>query len=111
MKKLFLVLALVATYGVSMAMSSSNVNTVDNAEIAIVADVNDSEVVAPEGEKEKAATTETKAAKSEGCAGTKTAATSTAKSEGCGGTAKAADCSGDKTKTASTTTTSKKGSK
>jgi len=87
MKKVFLVLALVATYGVSMAMSGSNVISVNNDQVTIVADVNNSDVVAPENEKEKekATTKEAKTtkseAKSEGCA--------TAKSEGCGEKAKA----------------------
>lgn len=100
MKKVFLVLALVAAYGVSMAMSGSNVITVDNMQTVVVADMNDNNVVAPETEKEKekAAKKEAKAAKSEGCAGEKSAA----KSEGCAGeksAAKSEGC-GDKTKTA-----------
>ncbi len=102
MKKVFLVLALVATYGVSMAMSGSSVMIADNNQVTIVADVVDNNITAPEGEKEKAKTKEAKAAKSEGCATAKTAAKSegcaTAKSEGCA-TAKTA-CCGDKSKTA-----------
>jgi hypothetical protein len=98
MKKVFLVLALVAVYGVSMAMSGSNVITVDNMQTVVVADMNDNNVVAPEPEKEKASKKEAKAAKSEGCAGEKSAA----KSEGCAGeksAAKSEGC-GDKAKTA-----------
>jgi hypothetical protein len=98
MKKVFLVLALVAAYGVSMAMSGSNVFTVDNMQTVIVADMDDNNVVAAENEKEKADKKEAKAAKSEGCAGEKSAA----KSEGCAGeksAAKSEGC-GDKSKTA-----------
>ena len=102
MKKVFLVFALVAAYGVSMAMSGSNVVTVNNDQVTIVADMDDNNVTAPEGEKEKAKTKEAKAAKSEGCATAKSEGCATAKteakSEGCA-TAKSADC-GDKTKTA-----------
>jgi len=110
MKKVFLVLALVATYGVSIAMSGSDVITVGNSQVTIVADMNDNNVTATEGEKEKAKTADAKAAKADGCGGEKSAAKadgcggekSAAKADGCGGeksTAKA-DC-GDKTKTAS----------
>ncbi|KAF0237636.1 MAG: hypothetical protein FD181_1693 [Prolixibacteraceae bacterium] len=100
MKKVFLVLALVAVYGVSMAMSGSNVITVDNMQTVIVADMNGNNSVAPDSEKENAKATkkEAKAAKSEGCAGEKSAA----KSEGCAGeksAAKSEGC-GDKAKTA-----------
>ena len=98
MKKVFLVFALVAAYGVSMAMSGSDVITVDDLQVTIVADM-DNNVAAPEGEKakEKAKTAEAKAAKADGCSGEKTAA----KADGCSGekTAAKADC-GDKTKTA-----------
>ncbi len=94
MKKVFLVLALVAVYGVSMAMPVSSVATANIDQVTVVADMNDNNITAPEGEKEKAKTKEAKAAKSEGCATAKTAA----KGEGCA-TAKSADC-GDKTKTA-----------
>ena len=100
MKKVFLVLALVAAYGVSMATSGSNVITVDNMQTVIVADMNDNNVMAPETEKEKekASKKEAKAAKSEGCAGEKSAA----KSEGCAGekSASKSEGCGDKTKTA-----------
>jgi len=97
MKKVFLVLALVAVYGVSMAMSGSSAVNVANSQTTIVADMSDNNVAAPEGEKEKekAKGTETKAAKSEGCGGEKSAA----KSEGCS-TAKSEGC-GDKSKSAS----------
>lgn len=99
MKKVFLVLALVAAYGVSMAMSSSNVVTVDEMQVTIVADMDDNNVIAPEGEKEKekketakAKTADAKAkpadakAKGEGCG--------TAKSEGCSGKAEKSACGG-----------------
>jgi len=95
MKKVFLVLALVATYGVSIAMSGSNVVTMTNSQTTIVADMGDNNVVAPENEKEKEKAKDAKAttseAKSEGCG--------TAKSEGCG-SAKSGGC-GDKAKSAS----------
>ena len=102
MKKVFLVLALVAVYGVSMAMPVSSVATANIDQVTVVADLNDNNVTAPEGEKEKAKTKEAKAAKSEGCATAKSEGCATAKTaakgEGCA-TAKSADC-GDKTKTA-----------
>ncbi len=94
MKKVLFVLAFVAVYGVSMAMTSNTqVVSVDQT-ISVVADV-DNSIDTPEGEKEKekkAAKTEAKAetkAKGEGCSGTK------AKSEGCAGekSAKKSDCS------------------
>jgi len=100
MKKVFLVLALVAAYGVSIAMSGSNVITVDNNQVTIVADMDDNNAVAPKSEKEETKTKEAKQAKSEGCATAKSEGCATAKSEGCA-TAKAAGC-GEKTKTAST---------
>jgi hypothetical protein len=111
MKKVFLVFALVAAYGVSMAMSGSDVITVDDLQVTIVADMNDNNVTAPEGEKakEKAKTADAKAAKADGCGGEKSAAKadgcggekSAAKADGCSGekSAAKADC-GDKTKTA-----------
>jgi len=94
MKKVLFVLAFVAVYGVSMAMSSNNQAVSFDQTVTIVADVDDI-VNTPEGEKEeekKAAKTEAKAeskAKGEGCSGTK------AKSEGCTGekSAKKSDCS------------------
>jgi hypothetical protein len=99
MKKLFLVLAIVAVYGVSMAMSGSNVVIVDNFQTTLVTDVSDNNTT-PATEKEKEKTKEVKAvktdAKSEGCG--------TAKSEGCGGEKSAAKsgCCADKAKSAST---------
>lgn len=100
MKKVLFVLALVAVCGVSMAMSNTAVITVDNAKLTIVADTDDNSFVAPEGEKEKEKVktkeAKTKAAKSEGCAGTK----SEAKSEGCAGESKkcASACGGEEKK-------------
>lgn len=91
MKKVFLLFAFVAVYGVSMAMSGSSVNAVDNSQVTVVTDMYDNNVVAPETEKAKEAKAAKSEAKSEGCA--------TAKSEGCG-TAKSAGC-GDKAKSAS----------
>ncbi len=99
MKKVFLVFALVAAYGVSMAMSTPNTVVADNDQVTVVAEVSDNDVTAPEKEKEKAKTKEAKASKSEGCATAKSEGCATAKAEGCA-TAKSADC-GDKTKTAS----------
>lgn len=99
MKKVLLVFALVAVYGVSIAMTGTTVVTVDNLQTTIVADVNDNNSAAPATEKEKEKAKDVKAAKteakSEGCG--------TAKSEGCSGdkTAAKSGCSGDKTKTAS----------
>ena len=93
MKKVFLVLALVATYGISIAISGDNAVTVENSKTTLVADVTDNNVAAPEAEKEKEKATakEAKAAKSEGCATATSEGCATAKSEGCG----------EKTKTAS----------
>ena len=51
MKKVLFVLAFVAVYGVSMAMTSSNVVVADDAQVTIVAAMDDNNVVAPEGEK------------------------------------------------------------
>lgn len=87
MKKLFLVFALVAAYGVSMAMSGSDVNSVNVDQVTVVADMDDNNNAA-EPEKEKAKTKEAKAAKSEGCATAKSEGCATAKSEGCGDKAK-----------------------
>jgi hypothetical protein len=84
MKKVLFVLAFVAVYGVSMAMTSNTQVVSPDQTVTIVADV-DNNIDTPEGEKEKkAAKTEAKAetkseSKSEGCSGTK------AKSEGCAG--------------------------
>lgn len=92
MKKVFLVLALVAVYGVSIAMSGSSAVIVNNTEVTIVADMDDNKVAMAEVEKEKEAKAKTKAkdAKGEGCATAK----SEAKSEGCGEkTAAKKDCS------------------
>lgn len=90
MKRVLLVLALVAVYGVSMAMSASTVVAANDSKTSIVA-VDDNNVPAAEKEKAKetkSATTDSKA-KGEGCG--------SAKSEGCG-SAKSAGC-GDKAKT------------
>ncbi len=92
MKKVFLLLAFVAVYGISMAMSGTSVVVAVDSQVAFETEIVDNNVAAPEGEKEKAK--EAKAAKGEGCA--------TAKSEGCS-TAKAAGC-GDKEKSASADT-------
>jgi hypothetical protein len=96
MKKVFLVLALVATYGISIAMTGADVITSENSQTTIVADVIDNDAAAPEAEKEKEKTKEAKTAKteakSEGCGTAKSEGCATAKSEGCG----------EKTKTAST---------
>ncbi|GAB1454024.1 hypothetical protein MASR2M47_40800 [Draconibacterium sp.] len=110
MKKVFLVFALVAAYGVSIAMSSVNVVTVNDQQVTIVADMDDNNVTAPATEKEKATKKEAKAAKGEGCATAKSEGCATAKSEGCAtaktaaksegcATAKSASCC-DKSKTA-----------
>ena len=77
MKKLLLVFAFVAVYGVSMAASNSTPVVTDNAQITIVADMDDNTVMFPEGEKEKAKDKKAKAktadarAKVEGCADAK----------------------------------------
>lgn len=91
MKKVLLVLAFVAVYGVSMSMSTDNVVTVDDAQVTVVADMDDNNVVVPEVEKEetkKAKKVKAKAdAKGEGCGETK------AKGEGCDGKSEAKkDC-------------------
>ncbi len=103
MKKVFLLFAFVAVYGVSMAVTGSSGMAVDNSQVTVVTDMNDNNVVAPgvEKEKEKAKSKDAKAAKSEGCG--------TAKADGCG-TAKADGC-GDKEKSASASVEKKEGSK
>ena len=93
MKKVLLVLALVAAYGVSMAMSGADINSVNIDQVMVVADVDDNNDAEPE--KEKAKTTEattakskaaaTTTAKSDGCATAKSEGCATKKSEGCGG--------------------------
>lgn len=95
MKKVLLVLALVAAYGVSIAMNSSNMVTVDETnQITVVADEK-----APNAEKEKAEKAKAKTAKADGkadgCSGSK----AKAKADGCSGSkAKADGCSGSKEK-------------
>ena len=91
MKKVLFVLAFVAVYGVSMAMTSSSVVVADDAQVTIVAAMDDI-VTAPAIEKEEAK----KAEKSK----TTAKAKGDAKAEGCAGTkseAKAKGCSGEKT--------------
>lgn len=92
MKKVFLVLALVAAYGVSMAMSSVEVNTVTVEQISIVADVDEVNNDAPEKETEKAKAKTT--AKADGAAKAKGEGCATAKSEGCA--SKKSSCGGEK---------------
>lgn len=95
MKKVLFILAFVAVYGVSMAMSDSAVVTIDETQVTIVADMDDNNVVALEGEKEKEkkaakAKSKTKAktdAKAKGCSGEK----STEAKKGCG-----SSCGGEK---------------
>ncbi len=98
MKKVLFILAFVAVYGVSMAMTTSTQVTSAEQAVTIVADVDDlvnaPEVEKEEGKKEAKAKSATKA-KGEGCAETK------AKAEGCSGekTAKkdcSSSCSGKK---------------
>ena len=91
MKKVLFVLAFVAVYGVSMAMTSSSVVTiVDDAQVTFVTDLDDNTVVTPEEgdkdkEKKKAKSKSKSEAKSKGCDDSKT------KSSGCDGKAKS-DC-------------------
>lgn len=96
MKKVLFVLALVAAYGVSMAMS--NDIDIQETQVVLVADVNSIDVVAPEGDEkvEKTAVTAKTPAKAEGCSGAK----AEAKAEGCSGSktaTKSKACSGTKT--------------
>ena len=98
MKKVLFVLAFVAVYGVSMAITSSSVVTIaDDAQVTFVADLDDNTVVTPEEgnkDKEKKAKSKSKSdAKSKGCDDSKT------KSSGCDGKAKSkcgSGCGGDK---------------
>ncbi|MCF6334008.1 MAG: hypothetical protein L3J11_12055 [Draconibacterium sp.] len=62
MKKVLLVLAFVTVYGVSMSMSSTNIVAVDNAQVTVVANMDDNNTVAPEGEKDKEKAEKTKKA-------------------------------------------------
>lgn len=88
MKKLFFVLALVAVYGVSMAVNNTVVTSSLNAQTTIVAQADDNQMDAPSIEKEKAK--ESKAVASDSKA--KGSADTKAKGEGCSGEAKK-DCS------------------
>jgi hypothetical protein len=97
MKKVFLVLLMVAVYGVSMANYSPNVSSVKNTQVSIVTDVDGSNASVTDNEKDKSKTTETKTAKAEGTEKAKSDGCATAKSDGCG-TAKAG-CGGEKSKT------------
>ena len=98
-------MALVATYGISMAMVSNEFNTVDVQQSTIVAEVDD--VNKEEPKKEATTKAEAKAAKSDGCAtakadgcsSSKTQASTTAKADGCA-TAKSEGCSSKKTASA-----------
>ena len=73
MKKVLFVLAFVVAYGVSMAMTNTDVVTIMDTQTTIVADV-DGDNIVPEGEKEKEKAKKSKAdAKGEGCSGEKTA--------------------------------------
>lgn len=85
MKKVLFVLALVAAYGVSIAMSNASVVSAEETAIVVV-DSND-KVEKEEGKKEKSA--EATKAKGEGCSG------SEAKASSCSGekTAKTSECS------------------
>lgn len=93
MKKVLFVLALVAAYGVSIAMTGPKTVTIDNAQVTIVADVSDDNVTTPEGDKEKEKTAKAKAskAKGEGCSSAKAEGCSDAKAKACSGKAKS-DC-------------------
>jgi hypothetical protein len=92
MKKVFLVLALVAAYGVSMAMSVTEINTVKAEQVTIVADMDEVINDAPEKESKKAK--EAKASKAEGKTAAKGEGCATAKSEGCA--SKKSSCGGEK---------------
>ncbi len=101
MKKLFLVLALVAAYGVSMAMSGEEMTSELYDQVTVVADADDK---AESPEKEKTAAKEAKSskadgcatAKADGCATSKAQASTTAKADGCA-TAKKEGCTSKKT--------------
>lgn len=91
MKKVLFVLAFVAVYGVSMAMSNSSVLPIaEDAQVILVTDMDDNIVVtSEEGDKDKKkGKSKTKSdAKSKDCGDSKT------KSKDCDGKAKA-DCDG-----------------
>lgn len=88
MKKVLFVFAFVAAFGVSMAMNSSNVVNVEDAQVTIVADM-DENIEAPSIEKEE----EKKAKKSKSTAKAK----GEAKAEGCAeAKAEAKGCAGEK---------------
>lgn len=109
MKKLLFVLALVAVYGVSMAMSSSHFTSIDKTtKVTVVADADEK---TPTAEKEKAEKATTKAlaakgeAKADGCGEAKAkeksggCAETKAKTEGCAKKTKsdcALKCEGEK---------------
>jgi len=105
MKKVLFVFAFVAVYGVSMAISSSPVTSIDET-ITVVADADD-KVEKEEGKKAtKAEAKKTSEAKAEACSESK------AKAESCSGTkAKAEACSGEKSAKKSGCASSCSGSK
>ena len=102
MKKLLLVFAFVAVYGVSMAMSNSTPVVADDAQVTIVADMDDNTVIAPEGKIEKAKDKKAKAkttdakAKGEGCSEAKAAGCADAKAKECADAPKKACCDSKK---------------
>lgn len=97
MKKVLLVLAFVAVYGVSMATTSSSIVTIaEDAQVTFVADLDDNNVVIPEEgdkDKKKKKSKSKSDKKSKGCDDNKT------KSSGCDGKVKsdcASACGGEK---------------
>lgn len=108
MKRVFLILALIVAYGISVSTVSAKAAVLDNSTTAIVVDNAKDQAVAPEGDKDKKEKTVAKAekaktadakAKGEGCATAKTEGCAAAKAAGCE-TAKASCCEG-KSKSAS----------
>ncbi len=102
MKKLLLVFAFVAVYGVSMAASNSTPVVSDNAQVTIVADMDDNTAIVLEGKIEKAKDKKAKAkatdakAKGEGCSEAKAAGCADAKAKECADAPKKECCDSKK---------------
>lgn len=88
MKKLLFVFALVAAFGVAMAISGPETVVVEDTQITVVDDNN------PEGKKSEAKAETKSDAKADGCSGSK------AKADGCSGSKAKADGCADSKKTA-----------
>jgi hypothetical protein len=95
MKKLLFVLAMVMTYGLSVATAGNVIEDGKKEKVKAATEVTDAKTVSTEAKADGCATMTT-TAKADGCSGEKTAA----KADGCSGSkavTEAAGCSGEKT--------------